>query len=64
MKFLNKWLILSPSTYTLCVARACLMAEGNTDYKNMTNRVDTWAKKNINDSMNLTEKLTFISGAN
>jgi len=63
MKFLNKWLILSPSTYTLCVARACLMAEGNTDYKNMTHRVDNWAKNNINDSMNLTEKLTFIAGA-
>ena len=64
MKFLNKWLIISPSTYTLCVARACLLAEGNTDYKTMTSRVDNWAyRKNITDAMTLEEKLNYISTA-
>jgi len=64
MKFLHKWLVLSPSTYTLCVARACLMAEGNTDYSAMSKRAETWAyRKNITDTMTLEEKLKFISGA-
>jgi len=64
MKFLNKWLLISPSTYTLCVARACLLAEGGTDYKTMTSRVDNWAyRKNLTDTMTLEEKLKYISGA-
>ena len=64
MKFLNKWLLISPSTYTLCVARACLLAEGGTDYKAMTSRVDNWAyRKNLTDTMTLEDKLKYISGA-
>jgi len=64
MKFLNKYLILSPSTYSLCVARACLMADGETDYKKMSMRVDNWSyRKNITDEMNLQDKLDYIAKA-
>lgn len=64
IKFLNKYLILSPSTYSLCVARACLMADGESDYKKISMRVDNWSyRKNISDEMNLQDKLDYIAKA-
>ena len=64
LKFVKKYMILSPSTYSLCVARACLMADGETDYKKITMRVDKWSyRKNITDEMNLQDKLDYIAKA-
>ena len=64
LKFVKKYMIEPPSTTSLCVARACLMSDGETDYKKITSRVLKWsARKNITDEMNLQDKLNYISKA-
>lgn len=60
--FLKKYLLVSPSTYSLCVARACLISDGVSDNNTIEERVRNWSKrKKINDHMTLEEKLSYIS---
>ena len=64
VKFIRRFMIKAPSTTSLCVARACLMADNETDYKKISMRVFKWSNRNnITDEMTLEEKLNYISKA-
>ena len=62
ISFLKKYLLVSPTTYSLCVARACLISDGVSDNKTIEERVHNWTRREkINDHMTLEEKLSYIS---
>lgn len=62
--FLKKWCIVSPSTYSLCVIKACIIAMRGDDKEKtkITEEADRYPKRyGFSDDMNLSEKLTLIS---
>ena len=69
LKFVNKYDIIAPSSYTQCVSRACLLCIGVADNK-ITKTLDYWNSEKVEDGigykwmdneMNLEQKLSFIS---